>query len=127
MSGLLDDCELADIQAELETLLDTAITAERPSSARTRDGYGHYKANGTPTQVADCMAMFARPSGPVLTQIAGKVGALVVWVMSVPLGTNLASGDVVTVTATGTRYTVQTPLSPESYSPWLNVVVALME
>lgn len=127
MSGLLDDCELADIQAELETILDTPITAERPSSARTRDGYGHYKANGAPTQVAACNALFARPSGPVLTQIAGKVGALVVWVMSVPLGTNLASGDIVTVTATGTRYTVQTLMSPESYSPWLNVVVALME
>ena len=125
MTGLLPANELAALQQAAEEILDTPITVSRTSAATatTTDGYGHQAATTT-TQVASVNALFTRPSGPVLAEIASKIGALVVWVMSVSTATDIATDDTVTVTATGETFTVQIAQTPQSYSPLLSVIVA---
>lgn len=117
----LTAAELAGIQATVEAIFDTPVTITRNVGA-TDDGYGH-NTGGTPTQVAAVNAIFEHPGSPTLTEIAARIGVLMVWVVSLPLATDVQTLDVITITATGQQFTVHVVQEPESYAPYQSVIV----
>jgi hypothetical protein len=119
--GLSAD-EWADITATIEATFDTPVTISRETPGAGTNGYGH-KAAGSTAQVAAVNALFGRPNAPTLSVIADRIGALMVWEVSLPLGTDVATGDTITISATGAKYTVHVLGEPESYAPMLTVIV----
>ncbi len=109
---LIPACELAALQTAAEASLDTPITITHITHTGTAGG-----TSDTSTLLATCNARFAKPTAPMLLQIANRIGNQQAWVVSYPSGiTTVKPGDVVTITADGMTFTVHAVLQPQSYS-----------
>lgn len=105
--------ELASLQADAVALMDQTCTITRetvtPSSIGA-DASAVTVASGVPCLVA-------RPSTALLMALdVGKVGNAPQWVVSLPVGTDVRAGDVLTLAGdSGDALIVQSVTTPVSY------------
>lgn len=109
--------ELAAMQAVAAASLDiTGCQIQRATPAD--DGYGH--TTKTWATIATVTAGMAKPSAQVMTQYAGRIGALASWVVSLPLGTDVKADDQLLII--GQTLRVQADLTQSSYSTLTQVL-----
>lgn len=107
---MLDVRQLSSIQAFANKVLDQTCTIQHVSVARETYG-GASESLSAPVTVA---CLVARPSANLMQQYAEKIGALQLWQITVPSGTDVRVNDVVVVN--GQTLRVQAPYTPQSYS-----------
>ncbi len=108
---MLSSEELADLRADMETLLDLTADLQRSTSSMMDLG----QPTETWTTIASgvkCGMM--QPSRALAQQYASLLGIQQAVVFSFPDGQDVKRGDRVIVS--GTTWTVQAPLTPQSYS-----------
>lgn len=105
----------------INALCDKTCTIQRGSGSRVDDGYGH-----TITPLANVATQIpcnlARPTGGLFRDIAARLANLNTWDVSVPLGTDIRPGDVLSVS--GHVLTVHSLGDPESFPILLHVLCA---
>lgn len=117
---VLSPTELAQLQADAAALLDvTSCAVQRATLAD--DGYGHLAETwGT---IATVTCGLAEPSAGIMTQFAGVLaGSVASWIVSLPLGTDVARNDRLIVG--GQTMRVQAVLAPPQSYAILSQVLA---
>lgn len=104
----LSSCEQADIQADLESILDKTCVIKR---------------NGA--TITTVKALVRSPSAGVIAEYASKLGSLITWQVGLPNGTDVLSEDHLFIN--GTEMIVQALLTPKSYSFLTNVLAAQVQ
>lgn len=114
--------ELAQIAADLAALFDKTANIKRLT--KQDDGYGHKKGtyNTVGSQSAVACALVT-PQGSYLTELAAKLTDVSAYTLLVPLGTDIAHADHVTIASE--TYTVQTVLGPESNQCVIRALVSI--
>lgn len=113
--------ELASLQAAAAAALDTACTIER--ATKTSDGAGGFAE--TLSTVATCQAGLSQPSGQLLQNYAYLIGAADTWQVRVPVGTDVAHNDQLSLG--GRLMRVQVILSPRSYATTLTLLASTIQ
>lgn len=109
--------ELAILQATAAASLDIP-GAQIQRATTVDDGYGH--ATKTWETLATLNAGMNEPRASVMQQYAAKIGTLVSWVVSFPLGTDIKPDDQILIL--GQTLRVQADLSVGSYSTLTQVL-----
>jgi hypothetical protein len=118
MAGNLNAAQLARFQAVSTAALDlSGIVVKRPT--RTQNSTGGYAQ--TLTTLATVAGGWAKPSASVMRAYAGLIGSLAAWVVRLPSGTSVRSGDLL-VMPSGDTLTVQADLTERSYATCVQVL-----
>lgn len=111
--------ELAILQATASASLDIPdVQIQRANP--TDDGYGHKVKGNTWATIATVNAGMSEPRANVMTQYAARIGTLVAWTVSFPLGTDVKADDQILIS--GQTLRVQADLSVGSYSTLTQVL-----
>ena len=118
MAGRLSSAQLAAFQTAATATLDlTGVEVQAPT--RTRNAYGGFSETWTTSATVD--GAWAKPSAGVMAQYAGLIGSLASWVVRLPAGTTVKSGDRL-VMPSGDTLTIQADLTESSYSTCVRVL-----
>lgn len=119
MGGLLSATELASIRADASAAVcDTSCTIQR--KVKTPDGYGG--STETYNTIATVLCGMAQPSAPQLAAYASEIGALAIWKVFFPSGTDVQEQDHLVIGSD--TFEVHVRLTPQSYSALESIIAA---
>lgn len=115
---MLSPADIATMQAIAQEIFDTTCTITRDGS--TTDTWAS-PGSGTPSQIGGTIScQLGRPNPQTLAQYASKILGRVSYMVSLPVGTDVLAGDIITI---GTRtLEVQAKTDLESYQILLRVL-----
>ena len=116
MTGLLNAAQLAALRAAALATLDTpGVTITRPPLGSIAAGAYGQPITTSPVTVATGIACrLATPTGH-LAEFAERIGAARAWKVTLPYGTAIQRGDVITLPS-GDKLTVDADVTLSSYS-----------
>lgn len=105
----------------VEPVLDIPITIQRPG-ATVKGTFG--EPLSTPTTIGTCNAVFSIPRGPLIAELADRLGTLNVWSVGVPEDQDVQAGDEIIHGVTGETFVVHGNSSPQSFMALNTLTVA---
>lgn len=115
---VLSDCELADIQADVENALDKTCVIKR--LAKTSDGLG--TETETLSLISTTKAIVSKPSAGLLASYGERISSLITWQVQLPTSTDVRLNDHLFIE--NIEMIVQALLTPKSYSFLTNTLAA---